>query len=589
MCGIAGVMVRKGETPSLDVLDAMKRSLKHRGPDDDESLILNNVGLAHTRLSIIDLGTGHQPLRDHKGRLLIVNGEIYNYLELKQQFPDYPFKTQSDSEVVFPLYERYGLDFARHLRGMFAIALYDTESDQVLLSRDPYGIKQFYLLKKHNLVAFASEPRAFFDAGLIPAEVNPDIVSEALQLRYTLLEPTIFRDVERIPLGATLVLKGGAVVDQVRFEALESNDERKQCWSLSEEEAIKNFDAAIRDSVHVHLRSDVPYGLFLSGGLDSATVLAKMAEFTDQPIKTYTIGFPGTKVHDERSQAQILAHRFNTDHHDITFNEQDFWTLLPQVAFAVDDLQIDMASLPTFKLAIEAKKDVKVVLCGEGGDEMLAGYGRYRKTWLPTWLGGRVTRERGTMDKVKLGHRFDSQWKDRLKMLEETFDTMGFSRMQIAQAVDVKTWLANSLLIKLDRCLMAHGLEGRTPFLDPRVTDHTFFLNDRLKVKKGQGKYVQRAWLAKNLPEAEPFAKKKGFTVPVGEWMRQKNARLSALVGADAGVRELFSQDEVRGLFMSNEKHHAFAAWTLLFYAVWHKAHIERKPIIPDTLAFLAS
>lgn len=589
MCGIAGIMVRKGDAVALDMLDAMKRSLRHRGPDDDESLIHKNVGLAHTRLSIIDLSAGHQPLRDHKGRLLIVNGEIYNYLEIKQQFPDYPFKTQSDSEVVFPLYERYGLDFARHLRGMFAIALYDTETDQVLLSRDPYGIKQFYILKKHALIAFASEPRAFFEAGLVPAEVNPDVVAETLQLRYTLTESTIFRDVERVPLGATLLLKDGAIVDQVRLEALEPSEERKRRWSLSEDEAVEEFDAALRDSVHVHLRSDVPYGLFLSGGLDSATVLAKMAEFTDQPIKTYTIGFPGTKVHDERSQAQVLASRFNTDHHDITFTEQDFWTLLPRVAFAVDDLQIDMASLPTFKLAIEAKKDVKVVLCGEGGDEMLAGYGRYRKTWLPTWLGGRVTRERGTMDKVKMGHLFEPAWKDHLKALEGAFEAMGFSRMQVAQAVDVKTWLANSLLIKLDRCLMAHGLEGRTPFLDPCVTDHTFFLNDRLKVRKGQGKYVQRAMLAKHLPEAEPFAKKKGFTVPVGEWMRQKNARLAALVGAEPGIRERFSQDMVRGIFMSDEKHHAFAAWTLLFYAVWHKAHIERKPIIPDTLAFLAS
>lgn len=589
MCGIAGLMVERGQKVQKGALDAMMRSLKHRGPDDEESLVQDNVGLAHTRLSIIDLATGHQPLKDERGRLLIVNGEIYNYLELKQDFPNYAFKTQSDSEVVFPLYERYGLDFARHLRGMFAIALYDPQEERLVLSRDPYGIKQFYVLRKSGVFAFASEPRAFFAADLAIPEVNPAIVSETLQLRYTLGLETLFRDVQRLGIGETISVKGAEVVETRRFEILEPTPRNTSRGRLSEKDAIRSFGDVIKESVNVHLRSDVPYGLFLSGGLDSATVLSQMVAFTDQPIKTYTVGFSGTRVHDERNQAKRLATHFKTDHREIDFDESDFWKFLPQVALAVDDIQIDMASLPTFKLAEEAKKDVKVVLCGEGGDEMLAGYGRYRKTWLPRLLGGRITRERGTLDKVHLGQVVDRSWKERLTALERSFDAYGFSSMQTAQAVDSKTWLANGLLIKLDRCLMAHGLEGRTPFLDPRVTENTFFLPDRLKVRGGQGKYLLRQWLSETLPIAEPFAKKRGFTVPVGEWIQAKSARLAVLVSANAGVREIFSPQMVKGLFLNPGKHEAFAAWTLLFYAVWHKIHIERKPMVPDTIAFLAS
>lgn len=589
MCGIAGIMVKRGASPQKKALDHMKESLKHRGPDDDASLIINNVGFAHTRLSIIDLSTGHQPLRDREGRILIVNGEIYNYVELKQEFSDYPYKSQSDSEVVFPLYKKYGIHFARYLRGMYSIALYDPHINRLFLSRDPYGIKQFYILRKHDFLAFASEPRAFFESNLISAELNPLVLPEVMQLRYTLSDATVFRDVERVPLGATLAVEDGVVVEQVHVEALSLNAEREASRSMNEKEALQAFDAAIRESVHVHLRSDVPYGLFLSGGLDSATVLTKMVEYTDQPIKTYTVGFPGTRVHDERTQAQVLANHFKTDHREIEFTENDFWTLLPQVAYAVDDLQIDMASLPTFKLAQEAQKDVKVVLCGEGGDELLAGYGRYRKTWLPRWLGGRVTRERGTFDKVKLGYLFDRQWKESLRTLEKHFESLGFSNMQVAQAVDCKTWLAHSLLIKLDRCLMANGLEGRTPFLDPRVCDHTFFLPDALKVKNGQGKYILRQWLSANVPIAQPFAKKKGFTVPVGEWIQKKSTRLAGLVAAQPGIQECMPADTVRRIFLESGKHEAFASWTLLFFALWHKVHIERKPLIRDTLAFLAS
>lgn len=585
MCGIAGIFHQEGRVPDSTLLHHMATLLHHRGPDERGIEIIDHFGLAHTRLSIIDLSQGHQPLHHPQGFTLIANGEIYNYLELRQEFHAYPYKTQSDCEVIFPLYEKYGLDCVKYLRGMYAFALYDPLKKICLIARDPFGIKQLYYCETDQTVFFASEPRAFLKSNIVPPDLHEDVLSEALQLRYTLSEQTIFKHIKRLLPGEVCVLKNGKMIDRLQNVSLPPQN----LCNISEDEALERLEKALKDSVKVHLRSDVPYGLFLSGGLDSATILAFMHQYAESDIKTYTIGFTNTHVHDERHQASLLARHFSTHHTEVNFDEMDFWNLLPQVAEAVDDLQIDMASLPTFKLAQIARHDVKVVLCGEGGDEMLAGYGRYRKTKLPKWLGGRIIREKGSLDKAGIGEIVGRSWRKTLEDIEKQKRLLYPSTIQISQAIDVSSWLANGLLIKLDRCLMANSLEGRTPFLDPVVAQQTFYLKDKLKVRRGHGKWILRQWLEKNLPEAKPFAKKRGFTVPVGEWIHRQHKTIAPLVARQAGITDLLSEKTVLRLFQDPGKHAQFAAWTLLFYAIWHQIHVLGHSPGPNAMETLSS
>jgi len=585
MCGIGGFMASPQHEVSEDALKKFAHSLTHRGPDDLGIVVQDSVGLVHTRLSIIDVNHGHQPITDMNNTSLIVNGEIYNYVELRDSFSSYPFKTASDVEVILPLYQLYGLEFAKYLRGMFGVALYDSKKKNLVLSRDPFGIKPLYYAETSKGFAFASEPQAIIATGLVHPDTDEIPRAETLQLRYNTGRDTIFRGIKRVLPGETLVVREGKIVESKIVTALPI----EPIQNLSVEEAMQNLENALSDSVRVHLRSDVPYGLFLSGGLDSATILAMMDRHTDRPVRTYTIGFSGTEVHDERDQAQRLAKHFNTNHTELNFSEKDFWRLLPHVAASVDDPAVDAATLPTYMLAQEAKKELKVVLCGEGGDEVLAGYGRYRKVGLPKWLGGRIKRERGTFDKIKLKHPALNGWQEGLNAIEMHECTHKRTKLQLSQAIDCASWLSNGLLIKLDRCLMAHGLEGRTPFLDPVVAKALFSFPDHFKVRQGKGKWILRKWLEKELPESQPFAKKRGFTVPVGEWIVRKGARLAPLVARQPGIYELFEPEFIRDVFTKGDKHSNFAAWTLLFYALWHNANIMRNKPLDDVMATLAN
>ncbi|MGH6953850.1 MAG: asparagine synthase-related protein, partial [Alphaproteobacteria bacterium] len=288
----------------------------------------------------------------------------------------------------------------------------------------------------------------------------------------------------------------------------------------------------------------------------------------------YTIGFVGTRAPDERARARAVSAALGAEHVEVPFDESDFWRLLPAAAAAMDDPAADYAVLPTYKLGREAAREMKVVLTGEGGDEMFAGYGRYRSAVRPWWRGGRTLRARGTLDGTGVLRREFAGWRDGIAAAELTLATGGRTRLQVAQATDCADWLPNDLLPKLDRCLMAHGLEGRTPFLDPVVAEFAFGLRDNLKVRKGMGKWLLRRWLAERLPASAPFSRKRGFTVPVADWMRREGRRLGPLVAAQPGVRELCAPGSVARLYLASGKRAGFAAWTLLFYALWHRRHI---------------
>lgn len=592
MCGIGGLLLPKGHSPSQETLEILKKALHHRGPDDAGEALFESAALVHTRLSIIDVAGGHQPLTSPQGTHLVVNGEIYNYLELRKAYQDYPFTCQSDAETILPVYEKKGVaTFTQDLRGMYSFCLYEPETHRALLCRDPFGIKPlYYVMLEEGGLAFASEASALLSAGLAKRCVNPKARSEAFQLGFTVGDKTVSGFIKRVLPGETLVVENGQITGRHK-EAFSPPNPRP----TPEKEALKNLEETLRESVRVHLRSDVPYGLFLSGGLDSATLLKLMSEESSQPVKTYTIGFSGAKVHDERDQAKSLATHFNSDHLELDFCEKDFWQLLPLVAKACDDLHFDQAMLPTYKLAAHAAKELKVVLSGEGGDELFAGYRRYQKVLRPWFLGPYHPRKRGFFDRLKKrGFPHLSGWRDAFTDLEERFGGEGatstppLSKLRTHLFLDQKTWLPNDLLLKLDRCLMAHGLEGRTPFLDPVVRAFTASLPDSFLVKKPYGKWILRQWLSQTLPQSQPFSKKKGFRVPVGEWISEKGPRLASLVARQEGIEEILSYDQVKALFLGKDDRTLFAAWELLFYAIWHQIHVLGRSPVPDTLAMLA-
>lgn len=589
MCGIAGLMSGNGAVPDDAALNAMKAALVHRGPDGAGTYVSGDTGLVHTRLAVIDLDGGDQPLfLDAKGgRLALVgNGEIYNYLELRADLGERHFATRSDCEPPLHLYARHGTGFADHLRGMYALALHDPVAGRLILSRDPFGIKPLYYAETEKGFAFSSEIRPFVVAGLVRPLVNEYAAGEVLQLQFTTGYETPYQGVFRVQPGETLVVEGGRVVERRFRAALPEQAPRMENTT----EALSSLDTVLNDSVGVHQRSDVPYGMFLSGGVDSSVLLAMMHRLNAQPVQAFTVGFPGARVADERDHARIVAKAAGADHHEVEFTEHDFWTLTPKVAQALDDPVADYAILPTYKLA-GAVRDagLKVVLSGEGGDELFGGYGRYRRAMRPWFFGGRAMRSKGIFEGMGVLRDGTSRWRDGIRASEARMARRALSRLQRLQAVDIDTWLPNDLLTKVDRCLMAHGVEGRVPFLDPAVADVAFRLPDRLKLRKGLGKWLLRRWLETGLPAAEPFARKKGFTVPVGEWISARAKSLGPLVAAQPGVAALAHPEAAARLFIETEPDNGKAAWTLLAYALWHHIHVLGAPVagdISETLAF---
>lgn len=586
MCGIAGYIAKDKQTLDPEILDRLRDALGHRGPDGDGRYVKGPVGFVQTRLAIIDLETGDQPLYHENGSALVANGEIYNYVELRKSMCEASFKTGSDSETALRIYVRDSIDGFDQLRGMYAFAIHDAIENQVVLCRDPFGIKQLYYVETPEFFAFASEAQALIAAGLVARDVRDDARAELLQVQFTTGSDMIFDGIKRLLPGETIVLNNGRIIERRRRQVLSDTG----AVGTNLETALTDWDRVFEESVRLHQRSDVDYAMFLSGGVDSASLLGMMHRLNERPVAAYTAAFEASSVHDEREIAREVAKACNANHIEIMFTENDFWTLLPDVAARMDDPVADYAVLPTYKLASEAARDFKVVLCGEGGDELFGGYGRYRSVMRPLLLGGRVMRSKGTFDKIDvLRPSVLEGWRDGIAASESRENRGKRSRLAVAQAVDCSDWLPNDLLIKLDRMLMAHGLEGRTPFLDPMVADFAYQLPDRLKVRKGVGKFLLRSWLERCLPMAHPFAKKRGFTVPVGEWIAAKGKRLGPLVAQQAGIVEIADPAAVEKLFNTPGKKEGAACWHLLFYALWHQAKILGHAPEEDVFEMLAS
>ena len=572
VCGIAGVMMRGGAAADQGVLQRLADAMAHRGPDGSGLYVRDNLGFAHTRLAIIDLQTGDQPLVAPDAVVLIANAEVYNDPELRLGLAEAPFATRSDCESPLHLYRAKGLDFADDLRGMYAIAIHDPAQARLVLTRDPFGIKPIYYVEDAAGFAFASEPQALIAAGLAGSALRPHPRAELLQLKFSTGADTIFAGIQRVEPGETLVIEDGRITQRRRRAMLpKAGPVRAPAASLSEQ-----LDAVLLDTVSHHLRSDVPYGLFLSGGIDSAVLVTLMARLSSQPVYALTAGFPGSAAADETAQAARVARAVGAEHHVVEMTHTDFWNLAPSIAKALDDPCADGAALPSFMLARAARGQLKVVLNGAGADEIFGGYTRYRRA---RWLGPLAGRSRGTgvFDKDFGPAPSLHGWRDSLARVSRQEAGHGRTVIQKLQAIDSAEWLPNDVLLVLDRCLMAHGVEGRTPFLDPPTADFAFRLPDGLKVQGKFGKWLLRDWLNRQVPQAAAFARKTGFVPPVGEWIAAQECHLEDLVAAQPGVAETFSGNVVRAVIGSAAEN-AQAAWSLVFYALWHSVHVLGLP-----------
>jgi asparagine synthase (glutamine-hydrolysing) len=580
MCGIAGLLGGDARAAG-PATAAMVGALQHRGPDGIRIEETAGAALAHARLSVIDLVGGWQPLAA-AGGTVIGNGEIYNYVELARDHGlAGALATGSDFEPLLHLYAREGEAAFDRLRGMYALCLIGPDG-RAWLARDPFGIKPLYVMEHAGGLAFASEPRAFFAARMMQRTLDEGAARELLDLNYVLGERTAFQGLRRVAPGEVLEVRGGRIVGGRRRPSLPFMGRDGQRGSSAdsgvpgphfptltasrsvpphegEGELLAQLDAVLEDSVRVHQRSDVPYGLFLSGGVDSAAIATLMARLNERPVTAFTCGFEAAGAADERAQAEQMARALNLDWRETRFDEADFWRILPQAAWALDDPTADYATLPTYKLAEAAKGTLTVVLTGEGGDELFAGYGRYRRALRPAWLGGRPAEPRGAQPHVLAAWRAAAR---------PPFP--GLSPLQQAQWADIATWLPGDLLLKLDRCLMAHGLEGRTPFLDPEVAAFAFPLADRFKVRGGYGKWLLRKWLERACPAAQPWAKKQGFTVPVDAWIGPRAEDIAGRIGQVEAVRRVVGDEAAARMRAPGAQR-----WPLLFFAVWALIHLD--------------
>ncbi len=572
MCGISGIFMRGGHPVDPERLDRLASALAHRGPDADGRFLSGPIGFAHTRLSIVDLATGDQPLFGAQGAVLIANGEIYNAPELRPALQD-RLKTLSDCEPAAHIFETDGAAFAEKLRGMYAIAIWSPADETLTLSRDPFGIKPLYYVETEEGLAFASEIGALVAAGFASPMPSERARNELLQLKYTLGSETIIPGVYRVAPGETLTLRDGRIVSRRRIAAFPAKAAKGAGSELAD--PVAAFEAVMTESVSAHLIADVPVSLFLSGGVDSSILLILMRRLMQEVI-AITVGYEDASLDrsvDESEAALRHAARHGVEAERITMTRDDFFALAPRIAYALDDPTADAAALPSYMLARAARaRGLKVALCGEGADELFGGYRRYR-TKLIDRLIPRQKVKRGTFSKTGLESRLGTAWRDHYDAEARSAGSGQRSRTLALQAADIANWLPNDLLIKLDRTLMANAIEGRTPYLDPKVAAFASALPDRLRVADGVGKVVMRQWLARADPAYPAFAKKKGFITPVGRWITSRASDLAPLLARQSCFAELVNARSAADILERAERD-AQPAWSLLFYALWSATRV---------------
>jgi asparagine synthase (glutamine-hydrolysing) len=614
MCGICG-LVASGGVPDRDALERMNDTLVHRGPDSAGMVVTGSVGLAARRLSIIDLETGDQPIANEDRTVHVVqNGEIYNHAELRKELEAQGHRMRtdhSDTEVLVHLYEQHGPAFAERLRGMFAIAIWDTRQRRLVLARDRFGIKPLHWARlTDGGLAFGSELKCMLAAPGFSREIDPDAVEAFLAFNSIPAPLTIYRSARKLPPGHYLVWQEGSeqvAVERFARELPASSPRPAQPGDVLE---------ALRDSVRAHLVSDVPVGVLLSGGVDSSALAALAATESGERIHTFSIGFE-EQGFDETGRARLVAERYGTEHHELVVRPNAV-DLLPKLAEAFDEPFADSSALPTWLVSELAASHVKVAMSGEGGDELFGGYYTYVADLLAPRVGRLAALARPLIERLPSSSRraasFDYKAKrfaraaalpalERHHGWKEIFDeetrgalidanrergqsplavyrqhyaeTEGAPELARLQEVDLNVYLPSDLLVKTDRASMAHSLEARVPFLDKAVSDVALSLPTSQKVRGFDKKRMLRKAVEPLLPREVTHGRKQGFSIPASAWLRGELEPFAreVLSPARIGAQGWFDPSVVTAIVdrhVSGREDLSRQIWGLMAFSLWH-------------------
>ncbi|MBN1342508.1 MAG: asparagine synthase (glutamine-hydrolyzing) [Phycisphaerae bacterium] len=629
MCGIAGVVDARGLAEADRAgIEAMIETLRHRGPDDRGSKAFGRCVLGQTRLSIIDLAGGHQPLSNEDGSIWITyNGEVYNFPELRVELESkgHQFRTHTDTEVIVHLYEEMGPSCVDRLRGMFAFAVWDEARGRLLLARDRVGIKPLYYHFDGHRLVFGSEIKAILAAPNMPRELRPEALLDYLTLFYVPAPKSMLRQIDKLPAGHVLVFEDGRVTTR---EYWDLRFDEPSSWS--EAELGEEFWRHLSDAVRMRLISDVPLGAFLSGGVDSSSVVAAMAEQSDRPVVTNSIGFEEERF-NELPHADRVADRFGTEHHRYVVRP-DAVEAVERLAWHYDEPFADHSAVPTYYVSKMARQNVTVALSGDGGDENMAGYRRYRDLekerrlrsvipgsvrqglfaplarlypnpdWLPWFLRFRsklgllgiatdeeahyrsMAFEQGdggrrllSADVREALRGYDSQEVFRYHY-ERTTARDPLSR---SLYVDIKTYLADDILCKVDRASMAVSLEVRVPILDHVFMEFMAGIPPQWKLRGGEGKYLFKQVVRSRIGQDIVDRPKMGFSMPLSEWFRGPLREMfeDTVLSGSACVRDWLDADQVRGLWrrhLAGGRWLESQLWALLMLELWARRFYRR-------------
>lgn len=611
----------------------MSECLRHRGPDDHGVYVNGHVGLAHRRLSVLDLSpAGRQPMSNEDGKVWIIfNGEIYNFRELRNGLRSrHVFRSRTDAEVIVHLYEEYGLQCLSMLRGMFAFAIWDEPAQRLVLARDRLGKKPLYYWVNDQSLTFASELKALLVDSSTPS-IDPVALHHYLTFQYVPTPMTIFQEVRKLQPGHVLVYENGKVSESA-YWSLHYHDKLVRG---SDVEYVEEFRSLLKESVRLRLASDVPLGAFLSGGLDSSSVVALMSQEMTQPVKTFSIGFKD-KTFNELPYAREVAERFRTDHHEFVVDPSAV-EIMPTLVRVYDEPYGDSSAIPTYYISQLSREFVTVILNGDGGDELLGGYPRYQFGALHSlvmralefnqgmnvatdrvtrWLTRVLPKSRGIGARrgrlARLVQPLSQQYLDRVSYFttaqkewlytpefSETVrahsssdlmarwfdDTQAMTQLDRLLSVDTRSYLPDDLLAKVDRATMAHGLEARSPLLDHKLVEFAAALPVEQKVRRGETKYVLRAAMRGTLPDRILQREKKGFAVPIARWFREDCRELlrENLLSAKATARGYFRPERIRRLIEEHEQmkaNHGARLYALLMLELWHREYIDGRPCV---------
>jgi asparagine synthase (glutamine-hydrolysing) len=627
MCGICGIFYKNGAgVADLEEITRMTGTIAHRGPDEDGFYVNGHVAMGMRRLSIIDLSGGRQPISNETEDLWVVfNGEIYNYPELRRRIEPmgHRFKTHTDTEILLHSYEEYGDDFVSHLRGMFGFALYDLKNGRLLLGRDRIGIKPLYLYEDDEKYVFGSEIKAILKKEGVDRALNYQALDMFLTLEYIPAPSSIFKRIRKIRPGHMAVLTEKSAEERMywdvtNMEKLSFRDEREVFHALREK---------LRDAVRSHLLSDVPVGAFLSGGIDSSAIVTYMAEEYDRPIKTFSIGFDDAS-YNELPYARKIAERCGTEHFEHIL-QPDIVGLVEELLGYIDEPFGDFSMFPTYLVSKVAREHLKVVLSGDGGDELFAGYDTYvadklygyyaRMPGMARHLLDQAARKisptsqkKGIVNIIKrylegaelpenLHHArwmiFLSEVEKRELYSADLVDKLDFEETYAAILryfqkadyeekldrelyVDLKTYLADDILVKVDRMSMANSLEARVPYLDHPVVEFSFSIPADLKMKNYRRKYVLKKSMEGVLPAEILTKKKQGFSIPIKNWLKSELSPMLRDV-LDRGTIEregLFRWEHMERLIgdhMSGTANNSHKLWALMVFQMWKRTYGE--------------